>query len=148
MSFDNSSLIVVMDGQPVSLGLASDNALFRAVIVSLFTWRRANPDDDLPGGLRMGWWGDSFPVIEGDKIGSRLWLLSRAKMMPDTMMRAKEYAEEALKWLTDDGVATRVAVSTELQGMDRLALNVQVYRTDGNAPLDLRFANVWEFLNV
>ncbi|EPC3749414.1 phage GP46 family protein [Escherichia coli] len=31
--------------------------LTRAVVISLFTWRRAEPDDnaDVP----MGWWGDN-----------------------------------------------------------------------------------------
>ena len=33
--------------------------LTRAVVISLFTWRRAEPDDnaDVP----MGWWGDTWP---------------------------------------------------------------------------------------
>ena len=148
MSFDTQSPTVVIDGQAVNLGLDSDNPLLRAVVVSLFTWRRANPDDSLPGNQRMGWWGDSFPVVENDRIGSRLWLLIRAKMLPETVLRAKEYAEEALKWLVEDGVATRVIVVVERQGMDRLALNVQIYRSDGHAPIDLRFANIWEFLYV
>ncbi len=148
MSFDTQSLTVVVDGQTVNLGLASDNPLLRAVVVSLFTWRRANPDDSLPGNEHMGWWGDSYPVVENDRIGSRLWLLSRAKLLPDTVAHAKEYAEEALKWLVEDGVATRVVIVAERQGVDRLALNAQIYRTDGRAPLDLRFANIWEFLNV
>lgn len=32
--------------------------LTRAVVISLFTWRRAEPDDnaDVP----MGWWGDTW----------------------------------------------------------------------------------------
>ena len=35
--------------------------LTRAVVISLFTWRRAEPDDnaDVP----MGWWGDAAPSL-------------------------------------------------------------------------------------
>jgi phage gp46-like protein len=36
-------------------------ALTRAVLISLFTWRRAADDDALDDEERFGWWGDSFP---------------------------------------------------------------------------------------
>ena len=85
-------LTVTVDGKLVALGLDSSEPLVRAVIISLFTWRRARPDDDLPGDLRMGWWGDSVPEIPNDRIGSRLWLLSRAKLTVETVARAREYA--------------------------------------------------------
>jgi phage gp46-like protein len=147
MSFDTEFLTVVIDGQTATLDVASANPLVRAVLISLFTWRHANTDDDLPGDQRMGWWGDSFPMVPDDRIGSRLWMLARAKMVPETASRAQEYAEEALKWMVEDGVAARVVVVTELQGQDRLAINTQIYRKDGTL-LDLRFSNVWEFLNV
>jgi len=147
MTFDTESLTVVIDGQTATLDVAAANPLVRAVLISLFTWRYANADDDLPGDQRMGWWGDSFPMVPDDRIGSRLWLLARAKMVPETAARAQEYAEEALKWMVEDGAAARVVVVAELQGQDRLAINSQIYRKDGTL-LDLRFSNVWEFLNV
>jgi phage gp46-like protein len=94
---NDQPLTIVIDGQTISLCLNSTEPLVRAVIISLFTWRRANPSDDLPGVgtqvQRMGWWGDSFPVVPNDRIGSRLWLLSRAKLTSETVARAKEYTE-------------------------------------------------------
>ena len=74
---NDQPLTVTIDGKLVTLGLDSSEPLVRAVIISLFTWRRARPDDDLPGDLRMGWWGDTYAGTEGDRFGSRLWLLSR-----------------------------------------------------------------------
>jgi len=149
---NDQALTVVIDGQTIPLGLDATDPLVRAVVISLFTWRRANPDDDLPADLRMGWWGDSFPAVPGDRIGSRLWLLSRAKLLPETLARAKEYAEEALRWLVEDGVAARVEVEVERQGLTTLALACRIYRSDATgsrpAPLDVRFTDVWGFLNV
>lgn len=141
-------LTVQIDGQTVQLGLDSAQPLVRAVIVSLFTWRRANPDDELPADLRMGWWGDTFPTIPNDRIGSRLWLLSRSTLTPETVAKAKEYAQEAMQWLIDDGVAARVDVQTERQGLSTLAIGVRIYKSDGTVPLDVRFTDVWGFLNV
>lgn len=140
---------ITIDGKPINLGMHPDQSLVRAVIISLFTWRRANPDDPLPGIDRFGWWGDNFADASNDRIGSRLWLLSREKMTQTTVTRAQEYAEEALQWLVDDGVAARVVVEAERQGTDRIALACRIYRNlaDG-LPLDLRFSDLWSFLNV
>lgn len=138
-------LTVVIDGQSVPLGLDSAEPLVRAVIISLFTWRRANPDDELPGDMKMGWWGDSFPTVPNDRIGSRLWLLARAKIIPETLLRAREYAEEALRWLVEDGVASRIEVEVERQGLTTVVLACRIYKTGGR-PVDVRFTDAWSFL--
>lgn len=144
-------LTIVIDGQSLPLGLDSAEPLVRAVIISLFTWRRANPDDVLPGigsdQQRMGWWGDTFPVVPNDRIGSRLWLLSRAKLTAQTVLLAKEYAEEALAWMLADKVAGSVEVESERIGLTTLALLCRITKPDGRL-LDIRFTNVWGFLNV
>lgn len=143
---NDQSLTVVIDGRTVSLGLDSAEPLVRAVIVSLFTWRRARPDDVLPADSREGWWGDSFPAVPNDRIGSRLWLLLREKMTDQTVIRAREYAREALAWLIEDGVAARVDVEAERQGLGTLALGCRIYRQDGTVQADIRFSDVWSFL--
>lgn len=138
------ALLMTVDGVSVSPGDVAE-PLLRAVIVSLFTWRRADPADDLPGPDRMGWWGDTFPSDPNDRIGSRLWLLGRSKLTADVPGRAAEYAREALAWLTADGVAASVSVEAERQGLDRLALGIRIVRGDA-AALNIRFADVWEYL--
>ncbi|UCF26184.1 MAG: phage GP46 family protein [Ralstonia sp.] len=149
-------LTVTFDGQTTPLGLLQDidndkaHPLVRAVLISLFTWRRANADDTLPDpkGFRMGWWGDSYPAVANDRIGSRLWLLARAKLTLTTVQRAQDYAEEALQWLIDDGVAARIAVRAERQGLSTLALQCTLFAADGTANAVLRFDNLWSLLNV
>ncbi|GAA4651673.1 phage GP46 family protein [Kistimonas scapharcae] len=125
--------------------LARDDSLETAVIVSLFTDRRAEPGDVATGLDPRGWWGDSFQDGD-DRIGSRLWLLGREKLLPETAERARGYAREALQWLLDDGVAARVQVTAELQRPDRLALQVAIERPDGRREA-YRFDHVWEALN-
>lgn len=145
--FDTQPLTVVIDGRQLSLGLDSTEPLVRAVVISLFTWRRANADDDLPSGTRQGWWGDTYPGVSNDRIGSRLWLLTRSKLLPETVRKAREYAEEALAWLVQDGVAARVDVEAERHGIDTLALACRLYQRNGTLVADIRFSNAWEFLN-
>jgi len=94
-------------------GTAIDESLRTAVIISLFTDRRAEPDDLLPDGGtdRRGWWADIYPQVDADRIGSRLWLLAREKQLPSVLQRAQAYAAEALQWLLDDGLVTELAVT-------------------------------------
>jgi len=146
MRIDDQPPTIIINGQTYGLGMQQREPLVRAAIISLFTWRRARPDDDLPGTDRMGWWGDSFATVANDKIGSRLWLLGRAKLTAKTPIQAREYAIEALQWFVDDGVASRIDAQSERQGLTTLALAAQIYKTGGSQPIDIRFTNLWGFL--
>lgn len=119
--------------------LEASTGLQTAVIISLFTDRRAKEDDILPDSNnlgRRGWWGDlASPEVEGDQIGSRLWLLEREKTLESVLIKAKQYAEESLQWLIEDKAAVKVEAEVERQGIsgnDILALKVLIYQIDGN----------------
>lgn len=145
MSLNYGSLAISLDGEVISALDPQVSDLVRAVIISLFTWRRANPDDNAD--QLNGWWGDTFAEVLNDRIGSRLWLLMRAKITGQTLLLAKEYASEALQWLLDDGVASRVDVTVERFGIDGVAIGCAIYRADGSK-VDLRFNDAWGFLNA
>ena len=132
------------DWQVLAPGLAEDDGLETAVIISLFTDRRAEGDDELPAGDdRRGWWGDALAEVEGDRIGSRLWLLSREKQLPSVVARAREYALEALQWLLEDGVASTVDVTAEIVRQGVLGLSVEIRRPDQPA-VRYRFEQFWK----
>jgi phage gp46-like protein len=124
--------------------LAVDDGLETAVILSLFTDRRAEASDPLPDGHTdpRGWWGDAFPPVDGDRIGSRLWLLGREKEQPAVLMRAREYAVEALQWLIADKVAARVDVTTEFTRPGLLGLQVVIHKPLAD-PVEYRFSATW-----
>ena len=125
--------------------LARDAGLRSAVIVSLFTDRRARSDDILPqqGADPRGWWPDALGDPD-DQIGSRLWLLSREKQLPTVLAKARDYVMEALAWLVRDGVASSVEVEAEVSAPGVLGLAVFITRPDG--PDRQRFDFVWKGL--
>ncbi len=129
----------------ISAGLAIEYGLQTAVIMSLFTDRWAEPGDLIPDGSgdRRGFWGDAIADVEGDQIGSRLWLLDREKQTPQTLNRAREYAEEALQWMIEDGVAESVNVAAEWVRTGMLSLSIEIVRPDSNSE-SYRFDNIWE----
>ena len=130
-----------------STALDQADNLTRAVIISLFSWRRANPEDIVEG-QKMGYWGDVVePPEANDRIGSRLWLLSREKILNSTFVRAREFALEALQWLITDGVASKVEVLAERFGPNGLALVCTIYRVEGST-VTLRFDQAWEIIRA
>lgn len=131
-----------LNGREARLDDFISDDLARAVVNSLFSWRRAEDSDAVTGGAHEGWWADTY-AEGGDLFGSRLWLLQREKLTDETLLKAKEYVEEALRWLVDDSVAGAVEVAIERVGVDRMDLSVIVRKPDLSS-LDLRFQNVWE----
>lgn len=123
-------------------GLLVGKELETALIISLFTDRRANDDDDLElNESRRGWWADTFNTIRNDKIGSRLWLLRRAKMTSETLARAREYVLEACRWLLDDNVASSLDVETEFLGSSTIAIQITVTKPSGSDTFNFQY--VW-----
>lgn len=90
--------------------LVLDNTPFTGMALSLLLDGRAKPDDVLPDRalddavppsllLRRGTPLDALDP-QGRRIGSRLWLLIRAKQTEETRLLAIEAAQQALAWFT------------------------------------------------
>ncbi|HBO8236475.1 TPA: hypothetical protein L5C36_005616 [Pseudomonas aeruginosa] len=126
------------DDQPV--------ALHRAAVISLLTWRRAGADDPLDDAERYGWWGDSFPSVADDRIGSRLYLLRRRTLTAQTERDARDYAREALQWLLDDRRVTAVEIATS-RGVDRLEMRVQLTTAEGEL-VTVQLDNLWQVIHA
>lgn len=134
---------MLLNGRPADLSDFESNELAQAVLISLFSWRKSEDDDGVKAPDRQGWWGDSFAEVTGDRIGSRLWLLQRQKILPATLGKAEAYVKEALQWLLDDAVVSKVEVKAERSGLDQLSLVVTCYQPDDTQALSARFQNVW-----
>lgn len=125
--------------------LASDRGLATAALLSLFLDRRAQADDQPPSGDpadRRGWWADQFSSFEGDRLGSRLWLLDRSVRGNDVARRAEEYVREALAWMVEDRVVSAVEVEIDATG-NNLRIGVTLQRP-GRQTVAFRFAHVWD----
>lgn len=110
--------------------LQTGSDLSTAILISVFTDRVANADDVIPDGSGdpRGWWGDFGEAVP---IGSRLWLLERAKQNDDTLQRAYDYLTECLQWLLDDGVVAKFDILVEWTRDSMLGAQILAYRKDG-----------------
>jgi phage gp46-like protein len=124
----------------------SDKGLETAVLISLFTNKRVDEEDLLPDGVneKSGWWG--FAVDDSPFVGSRLWLLRRAKNTTRVRTLSEEYAKEALSWMISQGVAEKVEVSAVDEDRRTVLLIVNVVRPEvsGVGQFTYRYYYNWE----
>jgi len=129
-----------VNGTPMTKAEVNRNKLFRAVIISLFTWHRADETDDTE--TKWGWWGDTLADVEGDQIGSKLYLCLRDKLTDETILKAQEYAEQSLQWMIDDGIVTSISVHAERSSSDVNRLDMIVtFTADQDYQIDFKELN-------
>jgi len=125
--------------------LERDDGLETAVIISLFTDRRASNEQipvELPQDDLRGYWGDIANATPSDQTGSLLWLLAREKQRPQILGRAQQYCREALAWMVEDLVATRVEVTAQFVAQGWMLILVDIFRPTGT-PVRYRFNYEW-----
>lgn len=99
-----------------------------AILYSLFGERRATPDEVVDARYRRGWIGN-LSNADGFENGSKLWLLSQARLTANNLNRLRDEAKKALQWLVDDGLAVSVD-EAETQVIDgRVFLTVTIRRS-------------------
>lgn len=111
----------------------SPDGLEEAVLMSLFTNKRAS-EDDLPAGVsdRQGWWGDLYLDPAEASMGSLLWTLSQSRLTQETVEQARQYIHDSLRWMETDEVTEAVLVEVSRDG-DRLLYSVDIPRSQDPA---------------
>jgi len=125
--------------------LERDPTLETAVVISLFSDKRAREEDITPDRNedRRGWFGDSLNEA-GDADGSWLWLLHRSKTISEIPEQAREFAQDALKWMLDDGLAERIVVIATRADWDTLLLIIRIYKPGAVQPELFRYYYNWQ----
>lgn len=113
---------MLLNGAVITADL--QDSLSRAVIISLFSWRRADESDSIdPQVSKQGWWGDSYSE---DKIGSKLWQLLRSELNNETLAKAEEYSYSALQWMIEDELVSDIEITSSRNQDDFNRLDLKV----------------------
>jgi phage gp46-like protein len=134
--------------------LDDSQALATAVMIALGTNALAAPDDVLPdpdSSDREGWWGDmDADTIWGAwPIGSKLWLLRRAKINSvdsiygSTLTAATNYIYNCIQPFVDQKICTSFMVETVRVDTQRIDALIRIFRGP-TASIDLRYEQLWD----
>jgi phage gp46-like protein len=145
----DQGIINCSDIQVADRDLLRDAGFETAILVSLFTDRRADPDDVLPDNTddKSGWWGDTLNE-ENDKDGSRIWLVGRSKNIPDILPMIEGYIIEALQWMIDDQIASTINVSLERRGMSEVTISLEIVRPIKSETISYKYYYNWEYQKI
>lgn len=124
------------------IGLAVESGLHTAVLISLFSDRRADKSADIdPKSNPRGWCGEEHVLEQNDHWGSHLWLGYTTKSTEQWRGFMIFAAQEALQWLIDKSFVSRVDVSADWANSECLKLNIEFYKNDADiAPI---YSAVW-----
>jgi phage gp46-like protein len=126
-------------------GLAADGGIRSAILVCLFTDRRAPEATVLTDGTtnRRGWWGDTYSA---QPWGSLLWTLNRAKKVDGAALLnlAADMCRDACQVLVDSGYVRSVGVRTFWLTPQAMGIEVTVRRPDGTQEQPFLFDWAWE----
>lgn len=112
-----------------------DGTIWSAVFDSLFRDAHS-PDESLPGHQRRGYWATN---LSDDPIpASLLWTLVDGVVGDEFARLWQQYADAALAWMVDDGVAKSVTTTTEVATRSRIE-----WRTDIISSDDARYEATW-----
>lgn len=143
--FPENGIIQLTDIKVGDRDLFRDPGLETAVLVSLFTNRRAEIEDVLPDNSddKYGFWGDVLEPNEGDSIGSKLWLIGRHKMVDEVLPMVEEAIKEALKWMIDDGVASSVKAVASRYDMTTVYFEIEIIRPETGESVYYKYYYNW-----
>lgn len=124
--------------------LETGQDLETACLVSLFSDALATPDFIPTDGTtdRRGWWGAPYLAVP---LGSNLWQLERSHKTRAKLGEAQRYAENALRWLVDDGLARQVTVNTRWLSSTMLGIAIAIIKPDGT---QTRFMFGWAWTGL
>jgi phage gp46-like protein len=149
---------IIMDWiQSSQTGLIDEtNDLKSAVAVALCSDALADLSEVLPDPNdtdRRGWWADldADLIWGGWPLGSKLWLLTRAKMLDAmsregaTTARVQAYIAAAMQPFVDNGICSSYAIDVETPMPWQIVATVTLYRGPKTA-IQMQFQSIWDEL--
>lgn len=128
-------------------GLAAQAGLATAILLALFSDKRAPDHVKLDTPERGGWFGDRVDVrtdLGETDLGSLIWIYERSALTAETARGVRDAAIEALDPIVRQGAVARFDVAVELfREDDRLDLLVDAFSRDGAQVYSQRFALLW-----
>lgn len=106
--------------------LKGSNSIDTAVLMSIFTDKRATSSEIQEAGQRRGWFGNLFNDDITYEVGSKLWIHSnQGRFDNDILNDLNDKALNALNWMIEDNVASEINVSSELSSNNTIKLNIK-----------------------
>ena len=127
--------------------LLTSDSLENAVVISIGTYARERKLGKVAN-LKPnvgGWWGDALD--EKGNLGGYLYEAFPGKLTEVTARSVENLISEALSWMVDDGVAKSVSCVVEIDGEQRMNVNILIEKSDGEKDESFLYELNWSVLD-
>lgn len=127
--------------------LLTSDSLENAVVISIGTYARERKLGKVAN-LKPnvgGWWGDALD--EKGTLGGYLYEAFPGKLIESTARQVEVLCSEALAWMVDDGVAKSVSCVVEIDGEQRMNVNILIEKSDGEKDESFLYELNWSVLD-
>jgi phage gp46-like protein len=156
---DRDHINLNFDWLQLASGLIDESMeLASAVLIALNTDATASETDVLPDPRstdRRGWWGDlnAGTLWGGWPIGSKLWLLKRAKIVDNnaregaTTARVRSYITACIRPFVDNGICSKFTIDSVVvdKSNKKISAAFTIYRGPKSA-IKLSYQPLWSQL--
>jgi phage gp46-like protein len=119
--------------------IETEDQLDTAILVSLFTDRRANSAQIVKPQARRGWVGDL--ETPEDLYGSMLWLFEQSRLTAVVASKIGSFGQACLQWMLRDSIATEVSARAIVRAQ-RVDLKIDIKKP--NSPAEAHVFALWE----
>lgn len=105
--------------------LEKDYGFGTTIALSIFGRRRATAAEVPTPENRGGWIGNILSDVAGFEAGSKGWLLKQSRMTANTHTSMKNYHQEALEWMKEDGLAKNINITAQ-QNLDTINEEINI----------------------
>lgn len=110
--------------------ILTEDQLDTAILVSLFTDKRADAGQVPQPHLRRGWIGDLETPT--DLWGSHLWLFDQSRMTNEAAILIRDAAQAGLDWMIEGGIAPSISTRAVAK-ISGLELLIDITRPSGKS---------------
>lgn len=134
---DDGIYDIVIDAEAVDF--ATTDGLESAILVSLFSDRRADESEVSDPMQRRGWIGDLVSDIPQDRYGSGLWLYEQRRLTDAISSGVRSEAVQSLDWMVEMGLVNYVdGAVTRTPSLRQLGLALTLHFANGG-PVQLAY---------
>lgn len=109
----------------VNRDAGTSGGLYDAILISLFSDRRARKDEVAEPMKRRGWIGDLVSDVPGDLHGSGLWFFMQSRLTDSVAAGIEAEARNCLQWMIDERLCSSVAAKVVRDPQTRtITLNI------------------------
>ncbi len=111
--------------------LKATDSIDTALLMSLFTDKRADSSEIREAGQRRGWFGDLFNDDPNYKTGSKIWLhIDQGIVDEGTLSNINDKALNSLNWMIEDSIVDDIKIFSSIKSNTEIEIKIQFFIGD------------------